>query len=404
MLLRCYPRVTDFIYQFFNQSPAADYRFLPVFSYGFWVAVGFFAAASLAVIEMRRREALKLLTGKETQITVGAAPSIMETAIYFALGFIAFFKLVGLVVYQPELSSGLIQFPVYIRSLTLGSWAGGIIGGVAIAGYYYYSANKSKLPHPEAKTITIYPSDSIGDLLIIALVLGVLGSVLFNFLESPEDYRNFWSDPIGSLFSGLSIYGGLICAGAGFWIYARIKKFNLPHFLDSVAPGVALANGLGRLGCQTAGDGDWGIANPYPKPSWMPQFLWSQTYPHNIIDADPANIIPNCHEEHCHFLAHAVYPTPIYEFLMLAAVFLILWSIRKKLTPIGGMLFCAFLVLTGIERFSIEQWRDLEGRDLYHIFGLALRQSEIISIVIIAVGLSIAAYLYSQYRKTQPAT
>lgn len=399
MLLRCYPRVTDWIYHFFNQNPAADYRFLPVYSYGFFVALAFFGAATFAVMEMRRREALKLLAGKEAEITVGEAPSISETVIYAVLGFIVFFKILGFVKYRAELSSGVLTISNYKFSME-GSWVGGIIGALFFAGYYYYTKNKAKLPKPEKKTIMVYPSDSIGDLLIIALVLGVLGSVLFNFLESPGDYANFWQDPIGSLFSGLSIFGGLICAGLGFYIYARIKKFNLPHFLDSVAPGVALAVGIGRLGCQTSGDGDWGIANPDPKPSWFPQFLWSETYPHNIIDADPTNFIPNCHEEHCHFLTHAVYPTPIYEFLMMTAIFLILWSLRKRLTPIPGMLFCAFMVLTGIERFSIEQYRDLEGRDLYHIFGAALRQSEIISIAIVVIGSAAAVYLYSRYRKT----
>src|SRR5580704_11975519 len=100
MLLRCYPKITDWIYFTFNQSPAADFRFLPLYSYGFFVAVGFFAAATLAVAEMKRREMLGLLTGVESEIKVGEAPVASEVAFYFLFGFVLFFKLTGIFDYH----------------------------------------------------------------------------------------------------------------------------------------------------------------------------------------------------------------------------------------------------------------------------------------------------------------
>ena len=424
MLLRCYPKITDWIFHFFNQSPAADYRFLPLYSYGFFVAVGFFAAATLTVAEMRRREKLGLLTGVESEITLGEAPGIGEMVFYFLFGFIIAFKVVGIFTYHEmlrthQLGIGTMHLPLQSNEITTylmadhdgnllsrllsiftyGSWPGGILFGAALAGYYYYSRNKQKLAQPEKKKIMIYPSDSIGDLLMIALVLGVLGSNLFNFLENPGDYNNFWQDPIGSIFSGLSIYGGLICAGIGFFIYAKRKKFNLLPFFDSIAPGFILANGIGRIGCQVSGDGDWGITNLAPKPGWIPQFLWSSHYQNNIIDADPGNFIAGCSEEHCHFLTYAVYPTPLYEFLMCTAIFFILWSIRKRLTFKPGMLFGIFMILIGIQRYAIEQWRDISGRELYHILGMSFRQSEIISIALFLLGIAGVLYFYNRYKK-----
>jgi len=415
MLLRCYPKITDWLYFFFNQSPAADFRFLPLYSYGFFVAVGFFAAATLAVKEMRRREALGLLTGVESEIKVGEAPLLSEALFYFLFGFIIFFKITGIFVFHDQLSSRQLSFGTYmladnsgglfqkiLSAFTYGSYVGGITGGAFLAGYYSLARNREKLTEVITKKIMVYPSDSIGDLLIIALVLGVLGSNLFNFLENPEDYQNFMADPVGSIFSGLSIYGGLICAGIGFFIYARWKKFKLAHFFDSVCPGFILANGIGRLGCQSAGDGDWGIANVHPKPDWVPQFLWSSHYEHNIIDYDPGSFIPHCTEEHCHFLTNAVYPTPLYEFMMCTAIFFILWALRKRLTNMPGMLFAVFTILIGIQRYSIEQWRDLSGRGLYHVFGFGLRQSELISIVLFLAGIAGTVYLYTKYKKTEP--
>lgn len=398
VLLRCYPKITDFIFEFFNHASAADYRFLPFYSYGFFVACGFFAAATLAVLEMRRREALGLLKGNEAEVIVGEAPSVVEVTLYFLIGFVVFFKLLGMITYQPELSQGVLSVKNYFFSFQYGSWIGGILCAGGLSYYYYYSKNKEKLTHPQKKKITIYPSDSIGDLVVIAMVLGVLGSNLFNFLENPGDYQNFWSDPLASIFSGLSVYGGLIFAGIGFGIYAYRKKFNLAHFFDSVAPGFILANGIGRIGCQVAGDGDWGLANLEPKPDWFPQFLWSDNYAHNIIDSDPPIVIPNCVEDHCHQLIQAAYPTPLYEFLMCTTIFFILWSIRKRFTYKPGILFAIFMILIGIQRYAIEQWRDLSGRDTYGFFGMQFRQSELISIAMVFLGIGGTIYLYNKYK------
>ncbi len=403
MLLRCYPKVTDFFYEFFNHASWADFRFLPIYSYGFFVACGFFTAATLAVSEMQRREKLGLLAGQEKEITVGAAPNLVEVLLYFLFGFLLAFKLAGLSQYQEMISTGTLTMRSYIFSLQYGNMIAGLTAGIAFAGYYYYRKSKEKLDSPEQRKITVYPSEGIGDLVIMAAVLGILGANFFNYLENPGDYVNFWSDPLGSLFSGLSVYGGLICAGMGFGLYAYVKKFSIPHFFDSIAPGFILANGIGRIGCHVAGDGDWGLPNPYTKPSWFPQILWSDNYAHNIIDADPGNLIIGCNEEHCNQLVHAAYPTPLYELLMCVVIFIILWSLRKKLTNAPGIIFSIFMILIGIQRFSIEQWRDLSGRDTYPFLGIQFRQSELISVLMVIVGVLATSYLYRKYKDFIPS-
>lgn len=415
ILLRCYAKVTDWVYELFNHASYADFRYLPIYSYGFWVAVGFFAAATLAAADMKRREKLGLLSGQVKEITIGAPVNFTELAIYLLFGFIIMFKLVGIFTYHTLLAGNNPQLPFgeYLLGngitipqklatfFTFGSWVGGILGGGALAGYYYYTTKKAQLAVPKVEKITVYPSDNIGDLVVIAAVLGVLGSVLFNFLESDDSINRFLQDPVGFLTSGLSIYGGLICAGIGFGVYAYIKKINILQFFDSVAPGYILANGIGRLGCQMAGDGDWGVANLAPKPGWMPQWLWADHYAHNIINEGVP--IPGCIEEHCTILQNPAYPTPIYEFLMCTTIFLILWSLRKKLTYKPGMIFTLFMVLIGIQRYAIEQWRDLSGRDLYHIAGGAFKQSELISIVLFILGLIGTVYLYRRYSQPKQA-
>ena len=349
---------------------------------------------------MRRREALGLLKGQEAEIIVGEAPKSTELIFYFLFGFVVCFKIFGIIIYQPELSKGIMTLKEFMLSFNDGSWLGGIIGAAAFTYYYFYTKNKEKLPQPEKKKIINYPSDGIGDLVVIAAVMGVTGANFFNYLENPGDYANFWSDPFGSMFSGLSVFGGLIFAGIGFGIYAWRKKFNIAHFFDSVAPGFILANGIGRIGCHVAGDGDWGLANPYPKPSWFPQFLWSDNYAYHIISCDPKVDIPlmNCMgNESCCQLAHAAYPTPLYELLMCTTIFIILWSLRKKMTYKPGIIFTIFMILIGIQRFAIEQWRDLSGRDTYNFIGIEFRQSEIISIIMFTLGVLGTIYLWKKF-------
>lgn len=394
VLLRCYPKVTDFIYLFFDSAPWADYRFLPVFSYGFFVAMGFLAAASLATLEMKRREALGLMRGVEIEVTVGETPKPAELVFYFLFGFILLFKAGGFITYQPDLSTGALSLGDYMRTLTAGSWIAGILGGVALAGYYYYTKNKEKLPKPVVKKILHNPSDQVGDLVVIAAIFGVLGSNFFNFLENPDDYKNFWQDPVGSMFSGLSVYGGLICAGAAFAVYARLKKISVAQLFDSVAPGFILANGIGRIGCHVSGDGDWGIVNTAPNPG-LPDWFWAYSYEHNIIDEGVP--IANCMEQHCYMLPQPVYPTPIYELLMCTAIFFVLWALRKKLTQVPYMLFFVFTILIGIQRYTIEQFRDLSGRQPYHILGGDFKQSELISIALIIIGIAGVTYLWRKH-------
>jgi len=69
-----------------------------------------------------------------------------------------------------------------------------------------------------------------------------------------------------------------------------------------------------------------------------------------------------------------------------------------------GGLFAIFMILVGIQRYTIEQWRDLSGRDLYHVFGFALRQSELISIVLILLGIAASVFLYTRYKKAESVT
>ena len=77
--------------------------------------------------------------------------------------------------------------------------------------------------------------------------------------------------------------------------------------------------GVGRMGCQFSGDGDWGIVNEAPKPSWFifPDWAWAYEYPHNVLNEGVRMV--NCVGNHCMKLSPPVYPTPIYEITFCSA-------------------------------------------------------------------------------------
>lgn len=154
-----------------------------------------------------------------------------------------------------------------------------------------------------------------------------------------------------------------------------------------------LAYGTGRLGCQLAGDGDWGIINTAPKPGWMsflPDWFWSFRYPHNVINEGVA--IPDCTGHHCSELLHPVFPTPLYESIACIALFFVLWSMRKKWN-IPGIMFSAYLLFNGIERFLIESIR---VNSKYHLAGIAFTQAQLISVLLVITG--IGGILYFRKR------
>jgi phosphatidylglycerol:prolipoprotein diacylglycerol transferase len=108
---------------------------------------------------------------------------------------------------------------------------------------------------------------------VVSALAGIVGARVFDILDNLD---RFVADPISMILTrtGFSIYGGLffgIMAGA---IFVKRRWVPVTPMLDATAPAMMLGYGIGRLGCQIAGDGDWGIAaNIALKPSWLPEWI-----------------------------------------------------------------------------------------------------------------------------------
>ncbi|MCY4673825.1 MAG: prolipoprotein diacylglyceryl transferase [Bacteroidetes bacterium] len=239
------------------------------------------------------------------------------------------------------------------------------------------SKKKSRKQH----FVEASPASLVGTVTVIAVVGGIIGAKIFHILEN---WGDFMADPRGMLFSqgGLTFYGGLLFAAVGIIWYVRKHGVNLPLFADTTLPTVMLAYGIGRIGCHLAGDGDWGIpSNVEAKPGFLPDWLWSETYPNNIL----GRTLPES----------GVYPTSIYEFLMAVMLFAVLWSLRKH--PFrAGWLASLTVLFFGVERLLIEQIR---VNNVFEVLGMEVTQAEIISVIMIALG--VAGLVFTTRRKRQ---
>ncbi|HLU84147.1 MAG TPA: prolipoprotein diacylglyceryl transferase family protein, partial [Vicingaceae bacterium] len=333
----------------------------------------------LFVQEMKRKEADGLLSANEVKIIVGKKASFNELLTNGIFGFIIGYKLGGIILNYSQVAEDLQG---YIMSLE-GNFLIGIVLAVVMAFLKYREAEKNKLPEPKEVLEKIRPYQHVGNMTFIAAVGGILGAKIF---DAVEDIERLMNDPIGVILSGsgLSIYGGLIVGGGAVVYYAHKKGLKLVHVIDACAPGLMLAYGIGRIGCQLSGDGDWGTTNELPMPesiSFLPDWMWSFTYPHNVNGE--GILIAGCEGKYCYELPVPVWPTPFYETVMAFIIFGGLWAFRKKIT-IPGVMFSAYLVLNGIERFLIEKIRINPD---YNIFGLKATQAEIIAVLLIISGI-----------------
>jgi prolipoprotein diacylglyceryltransferase len=361
---------------------------LPFPTFGFFVALAFLAAAYFFTRELKRKEALGWLKARQVRVKVGEKASMLELLGNALIGFLTGFKLVEAFLHYDLF----VENPQQFIFSSKGSFLGGVLGAALFAYLKYREKEKDRLAEPKLIEQTLHPHELVGNMTMIAAIAGILGAKVFHNLENLND---FMEDPIGALvsFSGLSIYGGLIVGGASVLYYAAKNGLKWIHVADACAPGLMAAYGIGRIGCQLAGDGDWGMPNDAPKPDWMgalPDWMWAYDYPNNVLGIDLQS----------DFLAMGLesttgnaWPTPFYETLMATVIFAILWSLRKKIT-IPGIIFSLYLVLNGIERFLIEKIRINPD---YHFFGIEATQAELIAVLLFLSGV-FGLYYFSKNR------
>lgn len=373
-------------------------------SFGFFVAIAFISGSYLLALELKRKAENGTFSPRKKQVVAGGPPDWWDIISSGLMGFVVGWKMIYLFTNSSEGFNAQQQ----IFSLR-GYWGLGVLLALALAGWRYYEYRRQQLPQPKVSEVDIYPHHLAGNLTFAAAIFGIAGAKLFHLLENPDELVEFFKAPSFNAFvSGLTIYGGLIVGSAGVLFYGYRQDIHPWHLADSGAPAMILSYGIGRIGCQVSGDGDWGIASTQPKPgwlSWMPDWLWSYDYPNNVnYDAGYPNhlgqlndtfVVPitepavPCFDGYCTHLDPGVYPTPVYETTLAVLIFTGLWIYRKKFV-VPGVMFGTYLILNGVERFFIEKIR---VNNKFNLAGITMTQAELISVLFIIAGIAIIIYM-----------
>jgi len=171
------------------------------------------------------------------------------------------------------------------------------------------------------------PVDWSYEIVFAALLGGVIGARAYYVIQNYGQVRH---DLLGSMFSGAGLvwYGGALGGAIAVLLWMRWREALQLRMLDMCAIALALGYGIGRIGCQVSGDGDYGIRSSLP---------WAMGYPHGTLPTPPGV---------------RVQPTPIYETVAMCLLAYALWRLRDRVRP--GVVFALYLVGSGLERFLVE--------------------------------------------------
>ncbi len=366
-------------------------------TFGFFLAIAFLVSALVYRIELAR----KAQEGYFKPVTVRVIDGLPATWSDILINALAGFFFLGKGFYAQANYEAFRQNPASIILSMKFHWPAAIAGAIIFGGLIWWDARRKQKKEPVEKIEQRWPHDRISEMTVWAAVGGIIGAKVFDLFDN---WDSFVQDPMGALLSGggLAFFGGLILGFiAVVWYQYRLNIPFLPS-ADAVAPALTAGYGVGRIGCQLSGDGDWGIVNNAPKPGWMsflPDWMWAYRYPHNVLDTpntDPVASVPieGYAYEYNMQLSEAVYPTPFYEVLAMVAVFAILWSIRKRIKA-PGMVFFIYLGLIAIERFLIEKIRV----NVKHEGFLNFTQAELIAVGLVLISLAGIFYTYKRHQK-----
>ncbi len=217
--------------------------------------------------------------------------------------------------------------------------------------------------------------EKVWDLVFMAVIGGILGAKTYYILLN---YHQLFTDPKQLIFSrgGLVWYGGFGLATVLVIWEIRRQKLPVPKTADAVAPALAIAYAVGRIGCFLVGD-DYGR----PTDSWLGIRFPKGNPPTTVTDLHQYfGITVDSTLVHKFGEVVPVYPTELFEVALSTLIFLFLWRIRRHHHR-PGWLFMVWLTLAGTERFLVEFLRAKDDRFI-GIFTLA----QMISVVVIAVG------------------
>jgi prolipoprotein diacylglyceryl transferase len=180
-------------------------------------------------------------------------------------------------------------------------------------------------------------ASQVGDVAIWAVPFGIVGGRVYHVLTSPQQYFGEGGDPAEALMiwhGGLGIWGAIALGGVGAWVGCRRLGIPLPPFADALAPGIAVAQAIGRWG-------NWFNQELFGRPTTVP---WA-------LEIDPDHR-PRGYGQFATF-----HPTFLYESLWcLLVAGLVVWADRRFRMG-HGRAFALYVAAYCVGRLWIEGLR-----------------------------------------------
>jgi prolipoprotein diacylglyceryl transferase len=203
---------------------------------------------------------------------------------------------------------------------------------------------------------------TVSDIAVWAVIFGLIGGRLYHVITDNELYFRAGRDPWRALYvweGGLGVWGAIALGGVGAWIGCRRRGIKLPPFADAAAPGIAVAQGIGRLG-------NYFNQELFGRPTDLP---WAVR-----IDPDRPSTVPG---------ATGYHPTFLYELLWDFGLAGVLIYVDRRFRMGRGRVFALYVMGYTAGRVWIEMLRIDTAN---HVLGLRLNVWT--SIIVFAGGLA----------------
>jgi len=191
----------------------------------------------------------------------------------------------------------------------------------------------------------------IYDIALWAVPFGLIGGRLYHLMTDWPTYFGPGGAGVGAALriweGGLGIWGAVAFGGVGAWIACRRRGIPLPAFGDAVAPGIVLAQAIGRLG-NYFNQELYGRETTVP---WAMEVFYRRD-PFGVVDVHAIDGVSTGQ------VAAIVHPTFLYELLWNVLVFVVLIWADRRFRLGHGRLFALYVAGYSLGRFWVELMRD----------------------------------------------
>ena len=213
------------------------------------------------------------------------------------------------------------------------------------------------------------------DVCVAAMICGVIGARLYYVIFSWEDYKDHLAEILNLRGGGLAIYGGVIAGTGAVIFFARHRKLPALRFLDTICPGLALGQAIGR----------WGNFFNREAFGGFTDGLLAMALPENAVRSTEVTERMLANRELIDWIVFVkVHPTFLYESLWNLGLLAILTAVFGK-KKYDGQIFLVYLAGYGIGRFWIESLRT----DQLLLPGLGLPVSQVVAAVVTVTAVTV---------------